>query len=73
MTNRSAEPSTDLEPADVLWFVVAVGFYALAALPAAWALNAILDDGRADYLPVLVLVVVTAVVARVSPFALRDR
>lgn len=40
MTNRSADPSTDLEPA--------------------------------DHLPVLVLVVVIAVVARVSPFALRD-
>ena len=72
MTNRSAEPTDDLELADILWFVVAVGFYALAALPAAWAVNAIIDAGHADYVPTLVLVAVVGAVARVDPFSLRD-
>ena len=63
---------TGLELADVLWFVVAVGFYALAALPAAWAVNAIIDAGHADYVPTLVLVAVVGAVVRVDPFSLRD-
>lgn len=72
MTNRQAEPTADLELADVLWFVVAVGFYALAALPAAWAVNAIIDAGHADYVPTLVLVAVVGAVVRVDPFSLRE-